>query len=41
MEQNRHYLDLELSLPGLAEKTSFFRNELFGIINSQSGMSFL
>lgn len=40
MEENRHYLDPDLTLPVLAEKTSFFRNELSEIINSCSGTSF-
>ena len=40
MERNRHYLDPELTLPLLAERTSFFRNELSEIINVQSGESF-
>ncbi len=40
MEENEHHLNPELTLPMLAEKTSFFRNELSEVINSQSGLSF-
>lgn len=40
MEKNRHYLNPELTLPMLADKTSFFRNELSEIINVNSGSSF-
>ncbi len=40
MEQNKHHLNPELTLPLLAEKTSFYRNELSEVINSQSGSSF-
>lgn len=40
MSQNRHYLDPELTLPVLAEKNRFYRNELSRIINQASGTSF-
>lgn len=40
MEVNKHYLIPDLSLPELAEKTKFLRNELSEVINNQSGNSF-
>lgn len=40
MDKNKHFLNPELTLPVLAEKTSFYRNELSEIINHYSGTSF-
>lgn len=40
MEERKHFLDPELSLPELAERTSFFRNELSELINLHTDKGF-